>query len=82
MPISEKLSLQVTQIQDNFALLSKWIEGLESLLDVELIEAHLNTLKDVCTHNLTTRIVLQSLGVKLLRAHLLYTHAHFTSTPK
>jgi len=48
MPLSEKLASQVALIQDNFALLSKWIEGLDSLLDVELIESHLNTLKEVC----------------------------------
>lgn len=47
MPVSEKLAAQVVQIQENFALLSKWIEGLDSLLDVELIEVHLNTLKDI-----------------------------------
>lgn len=47
MPVSDKMAAHIVQIQDNFALLSKWIEGLDSMLDVEIIEAHLNTLKEV-----------------------------------
>jgi hypothetical protein len=47
MPITDKYAAIVLQIQDNFALLSKWIEGLESLLDVDMLEVHLNTLKEV-----------------------------------
>lgn len=47
MPVSERMAAHIVQIQDNFALLSKWIEGLDSMLDVEMIEAHLNTLKEI-----------------------------------
>lgn len=47
MPVSERMAAHIVHIQDNFALLSKWIEGLDTMLDVEMIEGHLNTLKEV-----------------------------------
>lgn len=47
MPISDKLASYVRGVQDNFSLLNKWIEVVDSILDVELIESHITFIKDI-----------------------------------